>query len=333
MKVFMQKLATTAGTEVLWLLAVFGVVTIGFGLTAPNFFSVANIESIATQMPILGILTLAMMIPIVSGGFNLAIVYSANLSGLALAWVLMSFGGAEAGIGAFLLGIALAVFVGAAAGWLMGFVIARIGAHPILVSLAMMIFLRGVGEFLTRGADISGFPPFLRAIGYGSILSIPIPMIIFGVAASAWAILLGHTRHGIAARMVGSNLRAAEYAGLNAKRNLMLVYTLSGTMSAVAGILMLTQFNSVRVGHGEALLLITVLACFMGGVDPFGGFGRVGSVVLALFILQTLSSGLNLIGANQHLSTAVWGLALLAVMVLRWTAANISIRTPRKTNK
>ena len=76
-------------------------------------------------------------------------------------------------------------------------------------------------------------------------------------------------------------------------------------MCALAGILMLTEFNSVRVGHGDALLLVTVLACFLGGVDPFGGFGRVAPVFVSLLILQTLSSGLNLLGANQHLSTAV----------------------------
>jgi len=84
---------------------------------------------------------------------------------------------------------------------------------------------------------------------------------------------------------------------------------------------MAARFNSVRVGHGEALLLVTVLACFLGGVDPFGGFGRVLPVVIALMILQVLSSGLNLVGANQHLSTAVWGLFLIGVMALRWAGA------------
>jgi simple sugar transport system permease protein len=121
--------------------------------------------------------------------------------------------------------------------------------------------------------------------------------------------------------MIGSNIKAANYSGIHTKRTLTLIYTLSGVMCAIAGILMLTRFNSVRVGHGEALLLVTVLACFLGGVDPFGGFGRVVPVVLALIILQVLSSGLNLLGANQHLSTAVWGLFLIAVMILRWMAA------------
>ncbi len=200
----------------------------------------------------------------------------------------------------------------------MGLVIALVGAHPILVSLSMMIFLRGLGEFLTRGGDISGFPTFLEPIGHGLILGIPVPLILFGLAALAWHVLLSHTRHGFAVRMIGSNLRAAEYSGIHTARTLTLLYTLSGVMAALAGILMLTRFNSVRVGHGEALLLVTVLACFLGGVDPFGGFGKVFPVVIALVILQVLSSGLNLLGANQHLSTAVWGLVLIAVMIFRF---------------
>ena len=118
--------------------------------------------------------------------------------------------------------------------------------------------------------------------------------------------------------MLGSNIEATRYSGIPTRRTLTLIYTLSGLMCAIAGIIMVARFNSVRVGHGEAYLLITVLACFLGGVDPFGGFGRVVPVVLALLILQILSSGLNLIGANQHLTTAVWGLFLIAVMVIRF---------------
>ena len=76
-------------------------------------------------------------------------------------------------------------------------------------------------------------------------------------------------------------------------------------------------------------LLVTVLACFLGGVDPFGGFGRVLPVVIALVILQVLSSGLNLLGANQHLATAIWGLFLIGVMIVRFLVARWRPR-PRK---
>jgi simple sugar transport system permease protein len=317
---FTQRLEKQVGAGVLSLLGFLVLVIVAFSFVTPQFLTAANFDSIAFQLPELGLLTLAMLMPIISGGFNLAIIYTANICGLTLAWVLIQFGGVDAPVSAFILGSVAAIAVGALAGCIMGLVIAYVGAHPILVSLAMMIFLRGLGEFLTRGGDISGFPTFLNGIGHGYFLGVPVPMILFLVAAIVWHVLLTRTRHGFSVYMIGSNILAANYSGIHTKRTLTLIYTLSGAMCAIAGILMLTRFNSVRVGHGEALLLVTVLACFLGGVDPFGGFGRVVPVVLALIILQVLSSGLNLVGANQHLSTAVWGLFLIGVMILRWAA-------------
>lgn len=326
----LQRIRRELGPEVPGLAAFLVLVVAVFGIAAPNFLTAANFGSIAYQLPELGLLTLAMLIPIISGGFNLAIIYTANMAGLTLAFVLKQYGGVDAGLAPFVLGTILAIGVGAASGAAMGAVIAYVGAHPILVSLAMMIFLRGLGEFLTRGGDISGFPPYLAVLGHGAVLGVPVPLILFAVCAICWHLLLARSRHGFAARMIGSNLRAAAYAGVHTKRTLVLIYTLSGVMCAIAGILMLSRFNSVRVGHGEALLLVTVLACFLGGVDPFGGFGRVMPVVLALIVLQVLSSGLNLLGANQHLSTAVWGLALIGVMVLRWGAGRWKGRQRRR---
>jgi simple sugar transport system permease protein len=320
-----RRLRDLVGAEVLGLLAFLVVVVTAFSLATPRFLTSENFGSIAFQLPELGLLTLAMLIPILSGGLNLAITYTANFCGLTLAWVLQVNGGVDAGVGAFILGSGAALAVGAATGLIMGLVIAYVGAHPILVSLAMMIFIRGLGEFLTRGGDISGFPDFIRPIGHGSVLGIPIPLLVFLAAAAVWYVMLGRTRHGFSIYMLGSNIEATRYSGIPTKRTLTLIYTLSGLMCAIAGIIMVARFNSVRVGHGDAYLLITVLACFLGGVDPFGGFGRVVPVVLALVILQVLSSGLNLIGANQHLSTAVWGLFLIAVMVIRFGWQRLSL--------
>ncbi len=313
-----RKLRDLVGAEVLGLVAFLVIVVAAFSLATPRFLTTENFGSIAFQLPELGLLTLAMLVPILSGGLNLAITFTANFCGLTLAWVLQTHGGVDAGVGAFILGCVAAMAVGATAGLIMGLVIAYVGAHPILVSLAMMIFIRGLGEFLTRGGDISGFPSFIQPIGHGSLLGIPIPLLVFLAAAIVWFVMLGRTRHGFSIYMLGSNIEATRYSGIPTKRTLTLIYTLSGLMCAIAGIIMVARFNSVRVGHGEAYLLITVLACFLGGVDPFGGFGRVVPVVLALLILQVLSSGLNLLGANQHLTTAVWGLFLIAVMVIRF---------------
>ena len=138
------------------------------------------------------------------------------------------------------------------------------------------------------------------------------------------------TRLGFANYMIGSNIEATRYSGINTAPGLVLIYMLSGAMCTVAGIVMMARFNSVRVGHGESYLLITVLACFLGGVNPFGGFGKVMSVFLALVVLQLLSSGLNLMGANQHLATAMWGILMITVMILRWLTGIIGRRKHRK---
>ncbi|NVD42104.1 ABC transporter permease [Ensifer sp. HO-A22] len=301
-----------------------------FGLVSPQFLSAATFGSVAFQLPELGLLTLAMLLPILTGGLNLAVTFTANIAGLTLAWVLQANGGADAGAGAFALGCILAVMVGAASGVVMGLVIAFTRAHPILVSLSMMIFLRGLGEFLTRGGDVSGFPAFIGPLGHGSIAGVPVPLIVFIACVLAWHLLLTRTKLGFNTYMIGSNIEATRYSGINTRKVIVLVYTLSGAMCAIAGIIMLARFNSVRIGHGESYLLITVLACFLGGVNPFGGFGRVIPVFVALVVLQLLSSGLNLIGANQHLATAVWGLLLVGVMVLRFAASKFKISFVRK---
>lgn len=301
----------------------FLAVLIVFSLASPQFLSSATFGSVAFQLPELGLLTLAMLMPIITGGFNLAVTFTANMAGLTVAWILQANGGVDASPEVFALAVVAAIAVGAFAGLVMGLVIAFTRAHPILVSLSMMIFLRGLGEFLTRGGDVSGFPDYLHPIGHGSVLGIPVPMLVFLAAVALWSLLLSRSRLGFNTYMIGSNIEATRYSGINTRRVVVLVYTLSGAMCAIAGIIMMARFNSVRIGHGESYVLITVLACFLGGVHPDGGFGKALPVFVALIDLQMLSSGLNIMGANQHLATAVWGLLLITVMVSRWAVLRL----------
>ncbi len=330
MKALVQKFNATFGADMGGPLIAFVAVMLIFGLAADNFLSLATFGSVAFQLPELGLLTLAMLLPLLTGGINLSVTFAANLSGLAAAWVLQAHGGVDASGGVFVLACLAALATGAAAGALTGVAIAYTRAHPILVTLSMMIFLRGLGEFLTRGGDVSGFPDYVAPIGHGSLFGLPIPLLIFIVCVAAWHVLLTRSKLGFGLLMIGSNMEAAEYSGLNTRRIVVLVYTLSGVMCAIAGIIMLARFNSVRVGHGESYLLITVLAAFLGGINPFGGFGRVLPVFVALIVLQLLSSGLNLMGANQHLATALWGVLMIVVMAARTFASHFRIFTRKK---
>lgn len=304
--------------EVLGLLVVLAGLVLLFGVSTERFLTQGTFNSIAFQLPVLGLLALAMMIPMLTAGLNLAITFSANFSALVFAWTLQAGGGPEAGLGVFGLAVVLSLLSGAIIGWVMGSIVAYTRAHPILVSLAMMIFLQGLGTFLTRGGDVTGFPPIVATLGQGHLLGVPIPLWIFLAALGGLALLLNRMRLGFNIYMIGSNMEATHYSGIDTRRVVTLVYTLSGILCAIAGMVMLARFNSVRVGHGESYLLITVLACFLGGVDPFGGFGRVLPVLISLVTLQVIGSGLNLLGTNQHLATALWGLLLVVVMALRF---------------
>lgn len=287
-----------------------------FGILAPQFLSGGIFRSMAFQLPELGLLTLAMFIPIIAGGLNLAVTFTANICALAAAFFVKSFM-MEAGITA----LPVALLIGMGTGFLIGVatgaMVAYVGAHPILVTLGTMIFLRGLGELLTRGGDISGLPDSFKTLGHESILGVPIPMLVFLLAVAVCLYIMQFTKLGFRIHMVGSNPKAALYSGINVNRVLVWVYGLSGAFAGLAGIIMLARFNSVRIGHGESYLLITILACFLAGANPFGGFGRVLPLAVGLMSLQVIASGMNLMGASQHLATAAWGGFLILVMILR----------------
>ncbi|WP_375263631.1 ABC transporter permease [Palleronia sp.] len=296
--------------------AFLALVILFFSLAAPGFLSVGIFRSMAFQLPELGLLTLAMFIPIIAGGLNLAVTFTANICGLATAFVVQAIL-ANNGIVAVPVGLAISVLSGLAIGMMIGAMVAYVGAHPILVTLGAMILLRGLGEMLTRGGDISGMPDAFELIGHGSLLGIPVPMLIFLGAVAACYYIMQFTKLGFAIHMTGSNPEATLFSGIDVNRVLVWVYGLSGALSGLAGFLMLARFNSVRVGHGESYLLITILACFLAGANPFGGFGRVLPLAVGLVSLQVIASGMNLMGANQHLATVAWGGFLIVVMAVR----------------
>ncbi len=303
-------------TELLAMMAILILSITLFGIFVPGFYSVSVFSSMAFQLPELGLLTLAMFVPIIAGGLNLSVTYTANITALLAAFFIKSFIVTTGWI-SFPVVILIGLGSGLAIGLLIGMMIAYVGAHPILVTLGAMILLRGIGEWTTHGGDISGMPEIFVTIGHGTILGIPIPMFVFLFAVAVTAYVMGRTKEGFSIYMVGSNPSAAEYSGINVKKILVLVYGFSGLLAGLAGVVMLSRFNSVRIGHGDSYLLITILACFLAGANPFGGFGKVIPLAIALISLQVIASGMNLLGASQHLSTAAWGGFLIIIMAIR----------------
>ncbi|RJT41539.1 ABC transporter permease [Rahnella woolbedingensis] len=309
---------TTLGLSLLLL-----VVIIGFSVAMPGrFFSDATFTSVAFQLPELGLLTLAMFIPILSGGLNLCIIATANLTSLLMAWVFLTWLPPDASMAmqAVWLTLALvgAMILALVIGMLTGALVAYVGAHPILVTLATMTMVNGVGIYLSRGAAISGMPDIVRFIGAETLLGVPVPLIIFLLTAALIAVFLERTPLGKYIYMSGSNINATHFSGINTHRVLIAIYVISSMLCVIAGLIMMARFNSARMGYGDSYLLLTVLAIILGGTDPNGGFGKVAGVVLSLIVLQVISTGLNLMNVSPHFSLAMWGAVLIVVLALKF---------------
>lgn len=309
--------AAVLGPVMLRLVMLLGALVLVFALLlGGRLFNGTAIRSMAFQLPELGILSLAMMIPLLSGGLDLSIVATANLSALAMAYVFTQLGVGEAGaaaLGWHGLALAAGLAVAAAIGLLNGWVIAYLGVSPILATLGSMTLVKGIAIGLTHGNVISGFPESIVFLGNGSVFGVPMALILFVLVAIPVSVLLGRTPLGNIIAMCGSNLEAVRFSGIDTRRVVLRIYVLSAVLSAVAGLVMMARFNSANAAYGESYLLITILAAVLGGIDPAGGFGRVGGLVMSLVILQLISTAASLLGVSQFLTLALWGAILLAV--------------------
>jgi simple sugar transport system permease protein len=300
------------------LLASFGFMAV---MNGRNFIQPANLQSMAFQLPELGILSLAMMIAMLTSGINLSIIASANLTGIVIALVLTSgLGAGETGEPAgwvIVLALLAGLLVASLIGLLNGYLVAVLDVSPILATLGSMILLNGLAIVLTRGYVISGFPAAIRFIGNGDVLGVPAPLLIFLFGAAVMALILNNTPLGMKIYMIGSNPVATQFAGVSNKSILIRTYLISGLYAGLAGVVMISRFNSAKADYGESYLLMTVLASVLGGISAAGGFGKVSGLVIALVILQVISSGFNLMGMNPFLTVALWGAVLILVMVIK----------------
>ena len=299
-----------------------GVMALMILLTSGQFLTGINLRSMAFQLPELGLFSLAMMPSLLTNGINLSIVSSANLSGVIMAVILTSWSTPEAtGFSAGLVMLAalcIGLIVSIALGALNGALIAYVGVSPVLTTLGTMIFYEGLTTAITQGYVISKFPTVFLTIGNGTFLGIPISLILLGLCALCMGIMLEYTPFGVRLRMLGSNITASEFSCIDVKQVILRAYVFSGVLSGLAGLVMISRFNSANVGYGASYLLLTILICVLGGVSPTGGFGKVGGVIMALLILQFLSSGLNLLGISSFITIAFWGITLILVIAYRF---------------
>lgn len=296
---------------------VFGLMSV---MSPDKFLSSQNLTSMAFQFPEFAILALAMTIAMMTGGIDLSVVGVANLSAVLAAIILTNFSGPEMAsaqsVWWLVLAIVAALLIGAIAGLVNGSLIAFFGLPPILATLGSGLVFTGFAIAMTGGSAVMGFPDTVALIGNAQVFGIPIPLILFSLLATILHLILTRTAFGLSVTMYGANPLAALYAAINLNRMLLKVYVISGMFSSVAGLIVMSRANSAKADYGSSYLLLAVLIAVLGGVNPYGGYGRVIGVVLAVLSMQFLSSGLNMLQVSNFARELIWGVLLIVVMVL-----------------
>lgn len=288
-----------------------------------RFLRLANFEGLSYVAPELGLLAVATMAAMLTGGIDLSLIGIANLAGI-LAGLLFHWAAGVAR-GPELAGLALpwvvagvgcALLVGALAGLLNGLLIARLRLTPILATIGTGQAFTGLALVLTGGPAIVGFPSAWQALGGGTLGGVAGPLWVLLACASAVGVLLSRTVWGRTLTLIGSGARAAEFAGLRTARAVMLSYVLTGMLAAVAGVLLSARTNAAKSDYGTSYLLQAILVAVLAGTNPAGGRGSVPAVLLALCTLMLLSSGFQLLRFSNFLVDFIWGATLLGAMAL-----------------
>jgi simple sugar transport system permease protein len=298
-----------------------------------RFLSLYNLASMAYQLPMIGLLAIGMMISELSGGINLSIIANVNFNGIVIYLVLSALTGgrmAEANIPCILIAILAGFCASMVIGFFNGLLITKLNIPAILATLGTMTLFQGINLVLTRGYTISGFPGALLFIGNGTVAGIPSPIILFIIVVIITHFILDRSSYGKKLYMTGANPRAAKFSNINVSRVIMLEYMLSACFASLTSIVMIGQMNSVKANYAESYLLVAILASFLGGVDPAGGFGKLSGMVLAAVILQLISTGLNLMRLDPFMITAMWGGIIIIVLVVKEFAGFMVSRLSRK---
>ncbi|MGQ9516649.1 MAG: ABC transporter permease [Anaerolineae bacterium] len=313
------------GSETIQLLALTIILFLFFSITEDKFLTTRSITSMGFQLPELGVLSLAMMISIYTGGINLSVNATSNLAAVLAGFFMVKFIPKDAAGATVTLYLAVAFLIALAVGWICGIIngllIGYIGVPPILATLATMTLYTGVSVGLTGGATVTGFPPQLAVIGAETILGIPIPFLIFIGFSILTYILMDRTSFGFKARLLGSNPVAAEFSGIDNRAILMGVYMYSGILSATTGILTMGRTMSAAYEYGATTyVLLTILIAVLANVNP--GVGRVIDIFIAVVILQILSTGFHMalagVRGSSFFKDFAWGVLLILVFIANY---------------
>lgn len=280
-----------------------------------QFLALDNFQSMASQLPELGLLAIGISLAMIAGngGIDLSVVAIANLSGIVGVRLASLFYSAEIEPLYYVLSfMAIALCTGLICGVINGVLVAYARLTPILCTLGTQLLFAGIAVILTKGSGLRlEYSDEMSYLGHAVIWNIPVPFILFITTLGLVGVLLKSSIFGVQLFLVGTNQKAADYAGVPRSRVYVITYAICGLVAAVAGALIASRTSSVKWDYGSSYLLIAILITVMAGVKPDGGYGRMVCLLFSTIALQLISSSFNLFNISSYFRDVTWGLMLL----------------------
>jgi len=281
-----------------------------FPTTRATFLTPKNVFNILRQNASNLFLATGMTMVIILGGIELSVGSVIALSGVVAAGCVVNFGLPE--IVAFL----AAIGVGALVGMFNGFVICKTDIPPFIVTLASMNITKGIALVLTGGSPIRCMTDAFKFPGAGYVGPIPTPVILMIVVFIVATLMVNRTQLGRHIYAVGGNAQAAKFSGINVQKVKFIVYTYTGIMAGIAGVVVASRLYSGQPTAGDGAEMDAIAAVVVGGTSMSGGSGRLGGTLIGVLIIGVLNNGLNLMGVDSNWQYIVKGFViLLAVYV------------------
>lgn len=279
-------------------------------ILTPHFLSSINLMNIVKQMSIIGIIAIGVTPIIITKGIDLS---SGSLIAL-VSVVAASF--AHPGEYPLIVPIIMALGVGLLAGLINGTLVAKGLLAPFIATLGMMTAARGVAMLVSDGRPIGNLSPSFLFIGQGTIMGIPVLVLIFALVGVITWVLLNKTKIGKYIYAIGGNEHAAVTAGINVSKILMIIYAYAGLLAGLAGMMLTSRIASGQPQSGLMFELDAIAAAVIGGTSLFGGIGTIGGTIIGALIIGVMNNGLDLLGVSSYWQQIVKGAIIVAAVYI-----------------
>lgn len=273
-----------------------------------SFLSTSNLINILRQVSVIGLISLGMTFVIITAGIDLSVGSVVAFSGVVAA----SFATTDN----ILIAVGLGILAGLLLGFINGFVIAQWKIAAFIVTLGMMTIGRGLTFIYSDGQPVSGLSSNYLAIGQSNFLGLPLPVWILAIAYIFCHLLLYKTRLGRHIYAVGGNPQAATFSGINVKRIKIIVYSISGLLAGVAGVVLSSRVSAGLPQAGTTYELDAIAAVVIGGTSLAGGRGVLWGTMIGVLIMGVVSNGLDLMGVSSYFQQIVKGVIIILAVLL-----------------